>query len=265
MLESAFVKELVMNVVVAAIILVVGMWLAKRIKNLLTSQMEKRGVDSMLASFIGSIAHILIVAFVLIAALGQLGIQTTSLVAIIGAAGLAIGLALQGSLANFASGVMIIAFRPFKVGDFVEAGGAVGIVEGIQIFSTQMRTGDNKTIIVPNANITGGMITNYSTKDTRRVDLVFGIGYDDDIKKAKDILQSLVEKDERILKDPEPVIAVSELADSSVNFIVRPWVNSADYWGVYWDLTEQVKLTFDAEGISIPFPQQDVHMHQVAA
>lgn len=263
--ETDLVKELVTNVAIAAAILVIGVWLAKRIKNLISSQMEKRGIDTMLASFVGSIAHILIVAFVLIAALGELGIQTTSLVAIIGAAGLAIGLALQGSLANFASGVMIIAFRPFKVGDFVEAGGAVGVVEGIQIFSTQMKTGDNKTIIVPNANITGGTITNYSAKDTRRVDLVFGIGYDDDIRKAKDILQGLVDKDERILKDPAPVIAVAELADSSVNFIVRPWVNSADYWAVYWELTEQVKLTFDAEGISIPYPQQDVHMHQVAA
>lgn len=225
---------------------------------------EKRGADPMLASFVGSIVHILAVAFVVIAALGQLGIQTTSLVAIIGAAGLAVGLALQGSLANFASGVMIIAFRPFKVGDFVEAGGAVGVIEGIQIFSTQLKTGDNKTIIVPNAAITGGSITNYSTKDTRRVDLVFGIGYDDDIKKAKSLLEDIVNSDERVLKDPAPVIAVSELADSSVNFIVRPWVNSADYWGVYWDLTETVKLRFDAEGISIPFPQQDVHMHQAA-
>lgn len=253
-----------MNIVLAGAILIIGLWLAKRIKNMLVSLMEKRGIDTLLATFMGSIAHILISAFVLIAALGELGIQTTSLIAIIGAAGLAIGLALQGSLANFAAGVMIIAFRPFKVGDFIDAGGAVGVVEGIQIFSTQMRTGDNKTIIVPNANITGGTITNYSTKDTRRVDLVFGIGYDDDIKKAKKILEDLVAKDERILKDPAPVIAVSELADSSVNFIVRPWVKAADYWTVYWDLTETVKLTFDKEGISIPYPQQDVHMHQAA-
>ncbi len=262
--ESTLVRELVTNFVVAAAILILGLWLAKRLKNIMSNVMIKRGVDTMLASFMSSIAHILAVAFIVIAALGQLGIQTTSLVAIIGAAGLAIGLALQGSLANFASGVMIIAFRPFRVGDFVEAGGAVGVVEGIQIFSTQMRTGDNKTIIIPNANITSSNITNYSTKDTRRVDLVFGIGYDDDIKKAKDILQDIVSKDERILKDPETVIAVSELADSSVNFIVRPWVNAADYWGVYWDLTETVKLRFDAEGISIPYPQQDVHMHQAA-
>ena len=261
-------KELVINlatnIVVAAVILIVGLWVAKRLKNFLSGMMEKRGIDPLLASFMGSIAHILISAFIVIAALGELGIQTTSLVAIVGAAGLAIGLALQGSLANFASGVMIIAFRPFKVGDFVEAGGAVGVIEGIQIFSTQLKTGDNKTIIIPNANITGGMITNYSAKDTRRVDLVFGIGYDDDIKKAKQILQDIVTNDERILSDPAPVVAVSELADSSVNFIVRPWVNSADYSAVYWHITETVKLVFDSEGISIPYPQQDVHMHQAA-
>ncbi len=262
--ETSMIKELGMNIVLAAAILIIGLWLAKRIKTILVSMMEKRGMDKLLATFMGSIAHILISAFVLIAALGELGIQTTSLIAIIGAAGLAIGLALQGSLANFAAGVMIIAFRPFKVGDFIEAGGAVGVVEGIQIFSTQMRSGDNKSIIVPNAKITGGTITNYSTKDTRRVDLVFGIGYDDDIKKAKKVLEDLLAKDERILKDPAPVVAVSELADSSVNFVVRPWVNSADYWAVYWDLTETVKLTFDKEGISIPFPQRDVHMHQAA-
>ena len=253
-----------MNILIAALILVIGIWLAKRIKSWINTLLGKRNVDVMLASFLSSIAHILIVAFVVIAALGQLGVQTTSLVAIIGAAGLAVGLALQSSLSNFASGVMIIALRPFKVGDFIEAGGVTGVVEGIQIFSTQMRTGDNKLIIVPNGSVTAGSITNYSAKETRRVDLVFGIGYDDDIKKAKSLLTEIVNADERVLKDPEPVIAVSELADSSVNFIVRPWVNTADYWGVYWDLTEAVKLRFDTEGISIPFPQQDVHMHQAA-
>lgn len=158
---------------------------------------------------------------------------------------------------------MIIAFRPFKVGDFIEAGGVAGVVEGIQIFSTQMRTGDNKAIILPNSGITSGNITNYSAKDTRRVDMVFGIGYDDDIKKTKDILMELITDDERILKDPEPLVAVSELGDSSVNFVVRPWVNSADFWGVKFDYTEAVKLRFDKEGISIPFPQQDVHLHKV--
>lgn len=263
-MENFSFMAIISNFVIAAVILFGGLWLAKRIKVLINDLLEKRGIDPLLASFASSIAHIFMITFIGIAALGQLGIQTTSLVAIIGAAGLAIALSLQSSLANFASGVMIIAFRPFKVGDFVEAGGVSGVVEGIQIFSTGFRTGDNKTIIVPNSNITGGSITNYSAKDTRRVDLVFGIGYDDDLKNAKDLLKDIIDSDERILKDPEPVIAVSELADSSVNFVVRPWVKSADYWAVYFDLTENVKLRFDKEGISIPYPQQDVHMHQAA-
>tara|TARA_R110002072_G_scaffold178580_2_gene334626 strand:+ start:10928 stop:11719 length:792 start_codon:yes stop_codon:yes gene_type:complete len=254
---------LVTNIVIAAAILFGGIWLAKQIKKYVVLMMERRNVDALLASFSSNIVYVALVAFVAIAALSQLGIQTTSFVAIIGAAGLAVGLALQGSLANFASGVMIIAFRPFKVGDFIEAGGVAGVVEGIQIFSTQMRTGDNKAIIIPNSGITGGNITNYSAKDTRRVDMVFGIGYDDDIKKAKDLLMELITDDERILKDPEPVVAVSELADSSVNFVVRPWVSSADYWGVKFDFTEAVKLRFDKESISIPYPQQDVHLHNV--
>ena len=252
------------NAGIALAILLFGLWLAKRVKNISMAIMEKRGLDPLLASFSSSIAHILIVVFVVIASLGQIGIQTTSLIAVLGAAGLAVGLALQGSLANFASGVIIIALRPFKVGDFIEAGGVTGIVEGIQIFSTSMRTGDNKAIIVPNSAITGGVITNYSAKDTRRVDLVFGIGYSDDIPSVKAILQKLVDEDDRILKDPAPVIAVNELADNSVNLVVRPWTSTADNWNVYWDLTEKVKMTFDKEGISIPFPQQDVYMHQVA-
>jgi small conductance mechanosensitive channel len=260
---SESVMPLVTNIILAAVILFGGIWLAKRIKQYIAAIMEKREIDALLASFTSNIAYVALIAFVVIAALSQLGIQTTSFVAIIGAAGLAVGLSLQSSLSNFASGVMIIAFRPFKVGDFIEAGGVSGVVEGIQIFSTQMRTGDNKAIIVPNSNITGSNITNFSAKDTRRVDMVFGIGYGDDIKKAKDILIKLLEEDERILKDPEPVVAVSELADSSVNFVVRPWVNSADFWGVKFDYTEAVKLTFDKEGISIPYPQQDVHMHTV--
>ena len=209
---------LLTNIAIAAAILFGGIWLAKQIKKYVVLMMQKRNVDALLASFSSNIVYVALVAFVVIAALSQLGIQTTSFVAIIGAAGLAIGLALQGSLANFASGVMIIAFRPFKVGDFIEAGGVAGVVEGIQIFSTQMRTGDNKAIILPNSGITSGNITNYSAKDTRRVDMVFGIGYDDDIKKTKDILMELITDDERILKDPEPLVAVSELADSSVKF-----------------------------------------------
>ena len=256
--------KLAINIAFAAAILLIGLWLAKIVKGWIVKLMEKRGVDAMLASFLSSILHILLIAFVIIAALGKLGIQTTSLVAVIGAAGLAVGLALQNSLSNFASGVMIIALRPFKVGDFIEAGGISGVVEGIQIFSTQMRTGDNKLIIVPNGSITGGTITNYSAKDTRRVDMKFGISYDDDMKLAKKVLQELVDADERILDDPAPVIAVAELADNSINLIVRPWVKTADYWNVYWDMTEAVKQRFDQEGLHIPYPQRDVHLYQAA-
>ncbi len=253
------------NFATALAILVIGWWVAKLVRKLIVNIMESKDIDALLVSFTSNVSYIALLAFVIIAALGELGVQTTSFVAIIGAAGLAIGLSLQGSLSNFASGIMIIFFRPFKVGDFIEAGGVSGIVEGIQIFSTQMRTGDNKAIIVPNSSITGGNITNYSAKDTRRIDLVFGIGYGDDIKSAKQILEAIIAQDERILKDPAPIVAVSELGESSVNFVVRPWVKTEDYWDVYWDLTEKVKLRFDAEGISIPFPQRDVHVHQVAA
>ena len=261
---ETMVTDFLINLVTAVVIFCAGWWAAKYIRNFVVKIMTSRGVDGLLISFTGNIIYIGLIAFVIIAALGQVGIQTTSFIAILGAAGLAIGLSLQSSLSNFASGVMIIFFKPFKVGDFIEAGGISGVVEGIQIFSTQMRTGDNKSIIVPNSNITGSNITNYSAKDSRRVDLIFGIGYDDDLKKAKQVLQDLLEKDDRILKDPAPLVAVSELGDSSVNFVVRPWVKTENYWNVYFDLTENVKLRFDEEGISIPYPQQDVHMHQAA-
>ncbi len=250
------------NIAAAIAIFIIGKWIGKRIVATIEKGMVKGGMDVTLSAFLGNILNALVLAFIVIAALSKLGVETTSLAAIFAAAGLAIGLALQGSLSNLAAGVMIILFRPFKVGDLIEAAGETGIVEEVHIFTTVMRSPDNKQIIVPNGSIIGGSITNYSTKPTRRVDLVFGIGYDDDIKKAKQVLQDIVTADSRILKDPAPVIAVSELADSSVNFVVRPWVNSADYWDVYFDLMETVKLRFDEEGISIPFPQQDVHMHQ---
>lgn len=200
--------------------------------------------------------------FVIVASLDQLGVDTTSLVAILGAAGLAIGLSLQDSLKNFAAGVMLLLFKPFKAGDFVEAGGTSGSIKKIGIFTTTMTTPDNKEIIVPNGNIYGGNITNFSAKETRRVDMVVGIGYDADLLKAKEILKEMVAADERILAEPAPTVAVSELADSSVNFVVRPWVKAADFWGVKFDFTEAVKLRFDQEGISIPFPQMDVHLHK---
>ena len=257
-------SELLINIVSAIIIFAIGWWLTKYIQKLVIRIMNKKNVDPLLTSFTSNIVYIGLIAFVMIAALGQLGVQTTSFIAIIGAAGLAIGLSLQSSLSNFASGVMIIFFRPFKVGDFIEAGGVSGVVEGIQIFSTQMRTGDNKSIIVPNSGITSSNITNYSAKETRRIDLTFGIGYEDDLRKAKKVLQEILDNDERILGVPAPVVAVLALADSSVNFAVRPWVKTDDYWAVYFDITEAVKIRFDEENISIPYPQRDIHMYQAA-
>ncbi|MBQ0719878.1 MAG: mechanosensitive ion channel [Gammaproteobacteria bacterium] len=251
------------KMIVALLIFVIGKWVAKKLSNVTRRLMLSREVDTALVNFMSSMVYYALLIFVVIAALGQVGIQTASFVAIVGAAGLAIGLAMQGSLSNFAAGVLIIIFKPFKIGDFVEMAGTSGVIENIMIFTTEMKTGDNKKVIVPNSSVLGGIITNYSANDTRRVDLIMGIGYSDDIDKAKRVLGELVAADERILKEPAPVIAVSELADSSVNFVVRPWVKSADYWGVYFDLTEAVKKRFDQEGISIPYPQQDIHLHKV--
>lgn len=254
-----------LKVVGAIAILIIGRIVIGILVGVMRRLMKRANVDETLVKFLVNLSRALLMTFVVVAAINQLGVETTSFIAILGAAGLAVGFALQGSLSNFASGVMLIIFRPFKVGDYVEAGGQSGSVEEISIFTTVMKTPDNRKVIVPNGSITSSSITNYSAMDTRRVDLVFGIGYDDDIKKAKETLERLVAEDERILKDPAPNVAVSELADSSVNFVVRPWVKTGDYWGVYFDLTERVKLTFDELGISIPYPQQDVHMHQVAA
>jgi len=248
------------NIAMALAIFVVGRWIAGILLDLLDRVLNKAGMDAMLVGFVRSILNALLLLFIIIASLDQLGVNTTSFIALIGAAGLAVGLALQGSLQNFASGVLLIVFHPFRVGHFIEAGGASGVVEEIGIFSTRMKTGDNREIIVPNGAIYGGTITNNSARATRRIDMVFGIGYDDNIKKAKEIMQSILEADERILKEPAPLIAVAELGDSSVNFAVRPWVNSSDYWGVKFDVTEKIKLAFDDAGISIPYPQMDVHI-----
>lgn len=257
------VLELVQNyglpLVWAIIIFIVGRIVARIISNTVAKMMTKGKVDETLVKFAKNMIYIALMVFVILAALGKLGIETTSFAAIIAAAGLAIGLSLQGTLGNFASGVMLILFRPFKVGDFVEAGGVSGIVEEIQIFSTKMKSGDNKEIIVPNGQIIGSTITNYSAKETRRVDLVIGVSYEDDLKKVRAVLEDILNNDERILKDPAPTIGVLELGDSSVNFAVRPWVKSGDYWPVLFAVQENVKLRFDAEGISIPYPQQDVH------
>ncbi|WP_040557212.1 mechanosensitive ion channel family protein [Reinekea blandensis] len=264
MAETAmtWLQENTLSLVLALAIFVVGRWLAGLLSKLIKKIMARAKVDEILVDFIAGIVHAVLVLFVIVAALSQLGVDTTSLVALIGAAGIAVGLALKDSLQNFASGVMLILFRPFKSGDFVDAGGVMGIVEKITVFSTTMRTVDNKEVIIPNGGIYGGVITNFSARPTRRVDMVFGIGYDSDLLKAKKILQEMIEADERVLAEPEPVIAVGELADSSVNILVRPWVNAADYWGLYWDMQERVKLKFDEEGISIPFPQMDVHLNQ---
>tara|TARA_R110002110_G_scaffold415561_2_gene650998 strand:+ start:231196 stop:232038 length:843 start_codon:yes stop_codon:yes gene_type:complete len=247
------------KIAMALAIFIIGRIVVAMVVNMVTRLMTSRGTDEILVSFLTSILRWVLLLFVIIAALSQLGVDTTSLVALLGAAGLAIGLSLQGSLSNFASGVMLITFRPFTKGDFVEAGGATGVVDKISIFTTTMTSPDNKEIIVPNGAILGDNITNYSARPTRRVDMVFGISYDDDIRKAKKLLEEIVAADDRVLAEPEPVIVLGELADSSVNFLVRPWVNASDYWPLLWDITEQVKLKFDEAGISIPYPQMDVH------
>lgn len=254
-----------MKILAALAVFVLGRWVAIFLRNLLEKSMRRTKVDETLITFTTNLTYIALFAFVVIAALAQLGIQTTSFIALLGAAGLAIGLALQGSLANFAAGVLMILFRPFKVGDYIEGGGTAGTVKEIQIFNTILLTPDNKTVIVPNATMTGDKIVNYASQGTRRVDMVFGIAYDSDIDKAKNILWDLLKNDSRILSAPEPVIAVLELADSSVNIACRPWVNAGDYWTFYFDMTENVKKQFDANGISIPFPQRDVHMYQQKA
>lgn len=250
------------NLATALLIFIVGKIVVKILVGIIGKLLRRTKLDNILVEFIQSIANALLLIVVIIAALDQLGVDTTSLIALIGAAGLAVGLALQGSLQNFAAGFLLLVFRPFSAGHYIEAGGTAGVVKTIGIFTTILTTPDNKEIIVPNGAIYSGNIINYSALPTRRVDLTFGIGYGDDIKKAKEIMEQVVKADERVLADPAPQIAVSELADSSVNFIVRPWVNSADYWGVKFDLTEKIKLAFDENGISIPFPQMDVHLSQ---
>jgi len=250
------------KLVVALVIFIIGRFVAGMVQKGLRKLMQAQQVDKILESFVCNLAYWTVKIFVIIAAINQVGIQTTSLIAVMGAAGLAVGLALQGSLSNFAAGVLIVIFRPYRVGDFVEAAGIAGVVEQVQMLTTVMKTGDNKQIVVPNAQIMDSIITNYSANDTRRVDMTIGVSYDDDLDKVRTTLQALIDADERILKDPACTIAVAELADSSVNFAVRPWVRTADYWGVQFDLTEAIKKRFDKEGISFPYPQQDVHVYK---
>ena len=252
-----------LRIAAALAILVIGNWLAKKIASLFVRMMERNNVDVTLSKFLKNIVYYALLTAVVIAAAQKLGINTASFLAVVGAAGLAVGLALKDSLANFSSGVMLILFRPFKVGDVVTVAGETGAVEEITIFNTVMNTADNQRKIIPNSLITSGTITNITANDTRRIDMVFGIGYDDDIKAAEQVFTDMVKAEPRVLSDPAPTVAVAELADSSVNFVVRPWVKTVDYWDVKFELTEKIKIALDEAGISIPFPQQDVHMHQV--
>lgn len=250
-----------LKLLLALITLVIGLWIIKMIMNIIGRNMEKRDVDATVRQFLGSLLGALLKIMLVIAVISMIGVEMTGFVAILAAAGFAIGMALSGTLQNFAGGVMLIIFKPFKAGDFIEAQGFMGTVKEIQIFNTILKTPDNKTIIIPNGGLSTSSMTNFSTEAQRRVDFTFGIGYSDDIDKAKSVINGLISADSRILKDPAPFVAVSELADSSVNFAVRVWADAGNYWGIFFDMTENVKKAFDKEGISIPFPQTDVHVY----
>lgn len=252
------------NLVIAIIIFVVGKWLAARVQNVLEKVLRSRGVEEVLVDFLGTIASVLIIIIAVVAAFDQLGIPATSFMAIIGAAGLAIGLALKDSLSNFASGVMLVLFRPFGKGDFVEAGGVTGTVDEIHLVSTILTTPDNKLITVPNAMMYTSTITNYSAKDTRRVDMVIGVGYDDDLKVAAEVLNKVCADHPLVLKDPGTKIFINNLGDSAVDFVVRPWVKAEDYWTVLADVLETAKVELEGAGCNIPYPQTDVHIHQTS-
>jgi small conductance mechanosensitive channel len=254
-----------LKIVAAIAIFFVGKWVAKRVINIAGSLMRQREIDPTVAGFVTNILYMILLLLITIAALTQLGIPTAQFVAVIAAAGLAIGLALQGSLSNFASGVLLVSFRPCKVGDYIEAGGVAGTVEKITVFSTTLITPDQRTITVPNSNIMGGAIVNYSTSTSRRLDMVIGVAYNSDIQQVKQVLREVVEGDERVLDANKPIqIGVLALADSSVNLAVRPWVGSADYWPLHFDLHEKIKQRFDEEGIEIPFPQMDISLEKVS-
>jgi small conductance mechanosensitive channel len=256
------VREYGWNVVKAGAILFIGIKVINMLVRGMSLVMDKREFDPSLKPFLRSLVRNLLTVVVVITSLNALGVEMTSFIALLGAAGLAVGLSLQGTLQNFAGGVVLLTLRPFKVGDFIDSGGLSGKVKEIRIFNTILTTPDNKRITVPNGQLSNNAITNFTAEETRRVDLVFGISYSDDMAQAKNIILQVLEADPRILKDPAPVVAVSALADSSVNLITRPWVKTEDYWAVYWDTTEGVKAAFDAQGVSIPFPQRDVHLYQ---
>ena len=249
-----------LDIVGAIVILIVGNMISKRVPKKVTKVLSKKDVDKTVVNFLASLSRMSIMTITLLFVLAQFGIQTASLIAVLGAAGLAIGLALQGTLSNVAGGVMLLFFRPMRIGDFVEVAGHAGTVKAVNLFTTEMATGDNVQIILPNASVWGSAIKNFSFHDTRRVDMVMGIAYEDDMDKARGIMLGLIEADTRALKDPAPMVVVSELADSSVNFTVRIWCNSGDYWPLKFDMTKAMKEAFDKGGISIPYPQQVVHM-----
>ncbi|GAB6264142.1 small-conductance mechanosensitive channel MscS [Photobacterium sp. CCB-ST2H9] len=251
------------NLISALLILFIGNLIAKGIANGFSKMLRRKQMDEAVVKFLQSLVRYLLFVIVLIAALSRVGVQTASVVAVIGAAGLAVGLALQGSLSNFAAGVLIVAFRPFKSGDYVEVAGVAGSVESIQVFQTVLKTPDNKMVVVPNSAVIGGPITNYSRHETRRIDFLIGVSYKSDLKKTKEVLKRVVDAESRVLKDPAPTIGVVALADSSVNFVVRPWVKTSEYWAVYFDLLQAIKEGLDKEGIEIPFPQMDVHLNKV--
>ena len=250
-----------LKVIGAIVILVVGIIIAKIIRSGFKKLLLKGNIDKTIVSFVANLLYGLALTFVVIMALSQLGVETTSFVAIIGAAGLAVGFALKDSLSNFSAGIMLLIFRHFKVGDYIEAGGVAGSVEEIHIFTTKLVTFDNKVIYVPNSSLISSNLTNYSAKDTRRVDMIFGISYEDDIRKTRAVITQILTEDQRVLKEPEAQVVILELGNSSVNFAVRPWVKKENYWAVYFDITEKIKLRFDEENISIPFPQRDVHVY----
>ncbi len=250
------------KIVAAIFTLLIGLWIIKLIVKVTGKAMIKKEVDASLQGFLRSLVGMMLKILLLITVISMMGVQMTSFIAILGAAGLAVGLALQGSLANFAGGVLLLLFKPYKVGDVIEAQGFIGGVHEIQIFNTILKTADKKTVIIPNGPLSNGSITNYSTEPQRRVDFTFGIGYNDDIDKATDVLDSVIKADSRILADPAPMVKVLELADSSVNFGVKVWCKTEDYWDIYFDMSGSVKKAFDAAGISIPFPQTDVHLYK---
>lgn len=246
----------------AIITLLIGLWIIKILQKAVVKAFDKREMEPSLKGFLKSMIGMLLKILLIVSVVGMLGVEMTSFIAILGAAGLAVGMALSGTLQNFAGGVMILLFKPFKVGDFISAQGHMGSVNEIQIFNTILKTPDNKTIIIPNGGLSTSSMTNFSTEPRRRVDFVFGIGYGDDVDKAKKVLLDLINQDSRILKDPEPFVAVTELGDSSVNIVVRVWAEAANYWGIYFSLNENVYKTFDKEGLNIPFPQMDVHIQK---